>query len=65
VLKHAPACHQRGHTVRHADEAAGGRRQREGNRDELEREIDRGEPSHVEAQPIRGEQAERPVQALE
>ena len=38
---------------------------REGNREQLEGQIDRGEPRHVEAQPVRGEQAERAFHALE
>ena len=45
--------HQRSHPVHHADEATGGRGQRKGNRDELKRQIDRGEPRHVESETLR------------
>src|SRR6516162_2647970 len=57
--------HQRSHTVHHADKATGGGGQRERNRDELKRQIDRGEPGHVEAEPFGGEEPEYPVQAWE
>src|SRR5262249_18749734 len=54
-----------GMAAHHAEEAAGGRGKGEGNRGELKREIDRGEPRHVEAEPLRREQAEHPIHARE
>src|SRR5919201_1207518 len=45
--------HERRHAVKNADEAAARRGQGEGDRDELKRQIDRDEPRHVEAEPLR------------